>query len=199
VPSIKIVDEIFADHKRIIGKDFAKIWQSVFEKQRSRTRAVGFKLFYYHLTPDEWKSFVDDHELVVIHLLRRNRLRTLVSLDIASSTSRWTESHHRKPTTIRMDPNTIISRIEEIESMEQKARTDLASHPYIELFYEDMIRDPEEESDRALRLLGIDGSIDPQKIGLIKQNPMPLSDTVENYDDLIRALSGTRHEGYLNA
>lgn len=199
VPSIKMHDEIFASHNRTTGEDFAKIWQSVFEKQRSRTRAVGFKLFYYHLTPDEWKSFVDDHELVVIHLLRRNRLRTLVSLDIAFSTSRWTESRHGKPTTIRINANTIVERIEELESMEQKARVDLASHPYIELFYEDMIHAPEDEISRVIRLLGIDASIDSQKIGLRKQNHMPLSDTVENYDDLTRALSGTKHEGYLNA
>ena len=91
-PSIRMYHEIFADHNRQIGKDFEKIFSTVFQHESTFTKIVGFKVFYNHLTEDEWQKLMAYKDLKVIHLTRRNRLRTVVSLEIAFKTGQWAES-----------------------------------------------------------------------------------------------------------
>ena len=201
VASIRIHHEVFAGHNRTIGKDFGKIWKTVFSKQLRNIRAVGFKSFYYHFSPDEWESVSNEYELAAIHLLRRNRLRTLVSLDIAFATDRWIEStrHAQKfeQPTIQIEPSTILHRIKKMKIMENVARESLSNHPYIELFYEDMVLDPVIEIGKIIRFIGVEGSISPQRIYMRKQNPKSLSGIIENYSEVADVLSGTEYESYL--
>src|SRR5512144_2789036 len=56
-PSIRMYHELFADHNREIGKDFDKVFSTLFRKEKKGTRMVGFKLFYNHLTEAEWDKF----------------------------------------------------------------------------------------------------------------------------------------------
>lgn len=80
---IVLHNEIFAAHNRTIGNDFDRIFASVFRKEMEHITAVGCKIFYYHLTDDEWTKFLSKKNFRIIHLVRQNRLRTIVSLDIA--------------------------------------------------------------------------------------------------------------------
>ena len=60
-----------------------------------------------------------------------------------------------------------------------------------------MVADYEHETTMILALLGIEGTISSQKIGLKKQNSRPLREIIENYDDLVQVLSGTQYERWL--
>jgi len=201
IDSVTMHGEVFAGHQRTKGAEFEEIWRGVFGDQPRETRAVGFKLFYHHLTPDEWETVLHDRELSVIHLLRRNRLRILTSLDIALATDRWLESdkHTRthEPVTVRIDPETIVDRIEQIARLENSARENMCRHSYMELYYEEMVLDPRKEIGRALSFLGIERSISNEEVGLRRQNPNPLSETIENFDEIACVLSGTEYEEYL--
>jgi hypothetical protein len=56
-------------------------------------QAVGFKYLYGHFWGfDALTDYLsEEHEIRVIHLTRRNMLRSLVSLHIAESSGRWLE------------------------------------------------------------------------------------------------------------
>ena len=82
-PSIRMYHEIFADHNRRVGENFDRVFSTVFQPESKSTKIVGFKVFYNHLTEDEWQKFLACRDLKIIHLLRRNRLRTVISLEIA--------------------------------------------------------------------------------------------------------------------
>ncbi len=201
VKPIRIYNEEFADFNRTIGKKFKTIWKRIFQRQPPQIQAVGFKLFYNQLTEKEWKLVADDHDLMVIHLLRRNRLRTLVSLDIAMATNRWMETLSNpsfEAQTIAVDPEAILGRIKQLEAAESKARDRLRSHPTIELFYEDLISEPDKELGKVLSALGLESEIDVERIRLKKQNPRSLSETIENFDAVSQALSGSKYESCLN-
>src|SRR5215218_10885959 len=91
-PSIRMYHEIFADHNRQVGKDFDRVFSTVFQPESKATKMVGFKVFYNHLTAEEWQKFLTCKDLKIIHLIRRNRLRTVISLEIAFKTGQWTQS-----------------------------------------------------------------------------------------------------------
>ena len=55
-PAIRMYHEIFASHNRELGKDFDRILSTIYQYESKSTRMVGFKVFYNHLTDDEWKK-----------------------------------------------------------------------------------------------------------------------------------------------
>src|ERR671925_2110889 len=117
--------EIFASHNRTVGKDFEKILSTIYQYESKSTRLVGFKVFYNHLTDEEWEKLVRRKDLRVIHLTRRNRLRTVISLEIAFKTGQWTKaanSARPKEKRVTLDPVKLLQRLEQIEEGEAVAR-----------------------------------------------------------------------------
>ena len=74
--------------------------ERIFCQHPEEIRAVGFKLLYPHVWgfPGLLKHLVEDTEIRVLHLQRRNSLRALVSLKIAQTTGVWLERGEPKPT-----------------------------------------------------------------------------------------------------
>lgn len=80
----------------------------VFSRLPPTTLAVGFKFHYDHFWtfPGLMELLAADRELRVVHLMRRNRLRTLVSMRIAESTGRWLEFPPEPSWRSRVNPGT---------------------------------------------------------------------------------------------
>lgn len=86
-PNVRAQWEIF---NKLNGRSYKDILTSAFDKQPYYIRASGFKIFYYHPEdaqdreyPDIWQSLRNMKDLKIIHLKRRNILRTLISRKIA--------------------------------------------------------------------------------------------------------------------
>lgn len=200
-PSIRVYHEIFADHNRQIGKDFDRVFATVFQPESRLTRAVGFKVFYNHLTDEEWQKLLAYESLKVIHLTRRNRLRTVISLEIAFKTGQWTQSAKRNSNEIRekrlqLEPARLIHRLEQIEAGEMATRARFRDREILEIVYEELVSSPVENFAAVGRYLEVDG-IDPSQIRLRRQNPEPLQQLLINYDEVEAALRNTRFAGYL--
>jgi LPS sulfotransferase NodH len=201
-PSIRMYHEIFADHNRRVGEDFDKVFSTVFQPESKSTKVVGFKVFYNHLTDDEWQKFLTCRDLKIIHLIRRNRLRTVISLEIAFKTGQWTKSGKSNPgefkeKRLKLDPSKLIKRLEQIEAGETTARIRFRDRKILEVVYEDLVRSPQSEFDSISAYLGVEG-IDPNKIRLRRQNPETLQQLIINYDEVDAALRNTRFAEYLN-
>src|SRR5215210_1178659 len=183
-PSIRMYHEIFASHNREVGKDFEKTLSTVYQYESKSTKIVGFKVFYNHLTEDEWKKFVAHRDLKIIHLTRRNRLRTVISLEIAFKTGQWTkagQSGGPKEKGVRLDPFKLIKQIEQIEQGEAATRARFCDREMLEVVYEELVRSPQQVFRSVSEYLGVDG-IDSSKIRLKKQNPEGLAQLIINYD-----------------
>ncbi len=199
--SVRMEGEIFAGHSREIGKDFDPILSMFFQKERRRIKASGFKLFYYHLTQAEWDKFLSHPEFAVIHLTRRNRLRTIVSLDIAMTTDRWAspDGNIAEPAgkSVSLDTSKLIERLEQIERYENITRERFKGRQILEVTYEELVGNPREVFQRVSGFLGV-GDIDVGKIELTRQNPEGLRELIGNYTDVQQLLANTRFAGYLN-
>lgn len=201
-PSIRMYHEIFADHNRRVGKDFDRVFSTVFQPESKSTKIVGFKVFYNHLTEEEWQKFLACRDLKIIHLIRRNRLRTVISLEIAFKTGQWTKSVKGNSgglteKRLRLDPSKLIKRLEQIEEGEATARARFRDRQILEVVYEELVQSPKSGFEAAGAYLGVDG-IDPSRIRLRRQNPETLQQLIINHDEIEAALRNTRFAEYLN-
>jgi LPS sulfotransferase NodH len=200
---VKMYHEIFAKRNRaLVGKDFNQIFPMVFQKEGRNIKAVGFKIFYDHLTRDEWENFLSRKCFRVIHLTRENRLRTIVSLDIAFKTDQWAASANDKnkkivDKRILLDTSKLIQRLEKIKHYEMFVRDRFKNRHKLEVVYEKLTTQPIQTFEAIGEFLDID-DIDCNSITLIRQNPESLEQLIVNYDAVCELLKNTRHAVYLS-
>ncbi len=199
-PAIRMYHEIFAGHNRRPGQDFERILSTVFQYEGRTTQVVGFKVFYNHLTEEEWSRLVACQELKIIHLTRRNRLRTVISLEIAFKTGQWTKSGKSggpREKRVTLDPLKLVQRLEQIEEGEAAARLRFCDRQILEIVYEELVQSPREVFAAVGAYLGVEG-LDPGKIRLKRQNPESLQQLIVNFDEVATALQHTRFADYLH-
>jgi LPS sulfotransferase NodH len=137
----------------------------------------------------------------IIHLKRQNKFRSIVSKLIAMKTQQWekidSRSQDQESATVRTVeiPEVFLDQeLTRITSWEKSGDEYFADHPKISVFYEDLVASPASEFRTLTDFLGVE-YCEP-KTQYQKQNPQPLSELVENYDDLKRRFEGTQWEGY---
>lgn len=200
-PSIRMYHEIFSSQYRQVGKDFDKTLSTVYQYEGKAIKLVGFKVFYNHLTHEEWQKFVSCQDMKIIHLTRQNRLRTVISLEIAFKTGQWTKSGKSSDTKekrVELEPSKLIRRIEQIEQGEADTRQRFRDRQILEIVYEELVQSPDKVFSSVGRYLGVDG-IDPDKIRIKRQNPESLEQLIVNYDEVVSVLRNTRFAEYLSS
>ena len=174
---------------------------SVFPPQKASVAAAGSKIFYDHPFDDEagtvWDRLARLDDLYVVHLKRRNVLRTLLSAAIAHSNQQWLM---KKPSwrvdpadkRIAIDAAELRSGFEETRRWQEMFAERLSGHPMIDVYYEDVVASPYEECARIFSFLGLPPH--PVKTRLLRQNPESLRELLENYAALKKEFAGTEWE-----
>ncbi|MBN1824918.1 MAG: hypothetical protein JW958_01545 [Candidatus Eisenbacteria bacterium] len=190
---VRMYNEIFSNEYREVGRDFERRLRRLYRKRSPSVRCVGFKLFDYHLTDSEWREFLEHKEFKVIHQTRKNRLRMIVSLDIAFATNQWVDFDAKATLSqrrIRVETKDLLERIGNIEKVERKIEERFADRDTITVTYERLAADPFTEFRRIGVYLGV-SDIDPGKIRMKRQNPEPLRDLILNYGEVEETLRDT--------
>ena len=199
-PNIFAKGEIF---RKLNGRNYEDILAKVFARQWYKTRAKGFKIFYYHpnddQTPDLWDDLMNMENLHVIHLKRLNVLRTLVSRKIAESQDLWEISDSMVLDS--QNNKRVCMTVQELSNGFQRTRTwertgdeMFGKHPLLTVHYEDLVESPEANFREISDFLGV-RYVQPQT-SLRKQNPEKLSDLLANYDELKDAFTGTEWQPF---
>lgn len=204
-PNITIEHEIFAAHNRKIGEDFYPILDHLFRKRTINTKAVGCKIFYYHLNEDEWQELSKIPELKVIHLKRKNRLSTIVSMKVAFKTNQWgmtndSEKIDVNQKRVHLNHESIRGFFEDIESWENDTDKIFEGHQIKDIFYEDLVNQKDETFNALFDFLGVEQiSQEEMAIKHRKQNPEPLSELIQNYQELKEKFHNTAWKHYFNS
>ena len=185
------LDEVFSAPRYLFTND---------DKWRN-CKAIGFKMQYGQArrTPAALR-YVNDRKLPVIHLVRRNPLRILVSLLVRRTTgeaNRVLDAGHSTEsaaiTRVKVEVADLLSSLQKLEKNNLRWEQFVASSPRLSVYYEDMVEDMAGELNRILDFLGL-----PRQAGLepptVKLNPAPISDIIVNYDEVARHLKGTAFE-----
>lgn len=193
-PNVYIVGEIFA---RLHGSDYRRALRKLFSKHPSYVKAVGFKIFYYHPIDDAQSGLWDDltraSDLYVVHLKRRNVLRTLLSRKIVGKDDMWASRRERPDAAdtrrVEFTADELRDGFLETENRQLEAEKRFRNHNVVEIHYEDLAADPSRQFERVTNWLGVPARV--PKSSLRKQNPEKLSELIANYAELKSEFAGT--------
>jgi LPS sulfotransferase NodH len=145
------------------------------------------------------RSWLRANRVLVVHTLRRNHLKILVSLQLAAQSGRWhSRSAPAGDRKVFISLRSLKPRLHRIRLAERAARNSIVGLPTIEIWYENYT--------------GIGGAQDDARLCDALGQPVPpggltsplrklssdnLRDTVANYEQVADHLSGTRFERFL--
>ena len=159
----------------------------VFRKYPPGVAAVGFKIFYHHAPRDAawgqgvWDYLLAQPDLRVLHLKRRNVLKTLLSEKQAGETEEWIK-YSGTDAPVRLDCAAAEAFFKQMAAWEAEYDTLLAAHPKHEVVYEQLTRDLPGELQRIQSFLGVPHeAVSP---GTEKRPGRTLAAQIENYAEL---------------
>lgn len=178
--------------------------------------AVGFKVMYNQLSlwpklayfmprtgqllcDHKFQKWLRDNRVVIIHTLRRNRLKVLVSHELAAQTGRFhSRDGGRRNSSVVIPLRGLKARLSRIEAAEKVARKVIEGLPVVEITYEDYVGPHGIEVDaRVCAALGQSIPARGLTSQLTKVSSDDLRDTITNYAQVAAYLSGSRYECFL--
>ena len=160
-------------------------------------QATGFKLMYTQIRQfPEVLPVLESHDVSVIHLVRRNFLRLETSRRVAEKRGIYHSKEQLKPVTIKLDPAALLEEFSEMDSSISRHAAMFSSRPYMEITYESLLGNFDQESRRLQEFLGV-SPVAELTTELVRVNSRPLADIIENYREIAGALSGTAYAGML--
>lgn len=163
------------------------------------SKAIGLKVSYNHIGKyPAIAAWIKQHDVRIIHLIRGNVLKTILSLETAQKRQQYHSTRKAKPVQVHLRPGKLMRNMARRERLIEQYRAMFRDQPYLEIFYEAFVADREAELQRVLQFLELemDGSVS-LKTDLVKLNPNSIKDIIENYEQIAQALRGTAFEEYL--
>ena len=180
------------------GRSIDEILNRIYTRVPQRIKAIGFKIFYPHPIDDNtgivWEKLKEINDLHIIHLKRRNLLKTLASIKIAHKTKVFRQIRDidiplsRKQ--IEFTSEELVTELERLKNWEDTFAEVFRLHKMIEIYYEDLVEDPKTEFLNILNFLDLKPAL--IHISIKKQNPEPLSELITNYNELKQKLMNTK-------
>jgi len=182
-------------------KNCDQIYKEIFPKKSNKI--VGFKLFYYHPNDSEdksiWNTLKNNQSIKIIHLQRKNLLRSHISRLIAGKTENWASTQAKetglKEKQIHIDTEKLLSDFETTNNYIKETNEAFKNHRTIEIFYEDLVNDRKKTIKRISNFLEVEDM--DLKSNLKKQNQEKIKEIVLNYEELYECLINTKHSHML--
>jgi len=194
----ELISEIrIKNNKEIFRDKFKEKYEGVPDKK------VGFIAHYGQLLITEpiLNYLLENKDLKVVHLIRKNTLEQVVSWRLLKESKRVGTVQCSKKYRIKkvyIVEKECLSYFKKIKK-ERKECTDLfINHDSIEVYYNDLKSNLEYELDRIMSFLGIKKEALISNLGYIKQNTNKFSYCIENFDELKEAFTGTEWEWFFN-
>lgn len=190
----------FGHSEALFQRDPAHFLQTkVFRKYPPSVGAVGFKIFYHHAPRDTewgravWACLLDLPDLRVLHLKRRNLLKTFLSRKQAGMTGEYIK-YSDAGRAVTLDPDEALAFFEETRAAEQAYDAMFGGHPRFEIIYEDLTGAYGTTMRGIQSFLGVDyEDVDP---GTEKRPGRTLSSQIENYAELKEGFRGSPWEPF---
>jgi LPS sulfotransferase NodH len=176
----------------------AFLQHEVYSRFPEETAAVGFKIFYYHAHEHGWDRLWPhleaDKALRVLHIKRRNMLKTHVSRARAAQTEVWTDTSGLKVSSgpLVLDYEECLADFERTLSWEGEFDARFADHPLLEIIYEDLVQNNHQVTREVQTFLDVPYC--PLQPETFRQSSEPLAQAIANYAELKERFAGSRWE-----
>lgn len=215
-PEIYCEGEIYnTDHLKMYGKadklkaqmndDAIKFLATYgYPKHSKKIKYAGFKLFYSHFKTEKtkaiWRYLIQNKEIKIIHIKRRNLLRNFLSLKIAVKTNEWRSFNENSNSENKKTELTKEDCLYEFESQYNTTRQieqKFKNHKIIEVYYSDLVNKKQETMNRIFNFLDTEPIFLPDPV-LKKQNPERLSELILNFESLKSEFQHTPWESFFD-
>lgn len=183
---------------------------------RTASQTYGCKILSYQIRDVQWtlpsrrdflRTLHHEDGFQVLYLRRTNLLRHALSNIRARRDTFHQEKngtggrkrHRSESEALYVDPETVVDWMHSSDALRSYEETLLDGVPHLSLTYEEHIRNPDQHQatiNEICEFLEIEAA--PVQSRYQKIAPPSLRDGVENYDQLVRRLQGTRYEQYLD-
>lgn len=183
----------------MLQEDSAKfIRQKLFGRYPRYVKALGFKIFYYHaLDTNVWTYLQSKTNLRVIHLKRRNILKTHLSRKRASMIDRWVDTsqpQQERQNRFELNYEECLDDFSRTRAWEKEYDTRFKQHPMLEMFYEDLAVDYAGQMRRVEEFLNI--GTEAVRPTTYKQTKSTLREVITNYDTLKQKFIDSEWESF---
>lgn len=160
--------------------------------------AIGFKLMQSQARqyPVVWE-YLRERDAKVIRVVRCNQLKVLVSRILLKRTGLPHTTTRLCSPRLQLPTWNLKRRLDSITRENERWSILLADVEYLPITYERVLSDRQTEFRRVLEFLRVDLDVALHS-PFQKLTPNRLQDVIQNYADVVRCLSGTRYEKYLN-
>lgn len=160
--------------------------------------AVGFKFMYSQAeTLPEVVTWLRNHQVKVIHLIRTNILKKIVSNQTAKVRKIYHSTEPVEAIKIRINTKKLKRTLTYVTHQIEIYRVVFKDNPYLELTYESFVANRDRETQRLLQFLHISEPCISLTSDLVKLNSDSLEMLIENYDEVSQTLVGTEFERFL--
>lgn len=169
--------------------------KEIFRTVPADVSAVGFKIFYYHAQSAGWRpvwTYLESQkDLRIIHIKRRNILKTHLSRKKAVKTSSWvnTSGMDEDTTAISLSYEECLDDFIKTHQWEKQHDLLFENHRKLDVLYEDLAHDYEREMRRIFAFLDV--GYEHVQPATYKQINKPLSEAIANYFELKERFQGT--------
>ncbi|MEO0974354.1 MAG: sulfotransferase [Pseudomonadota bacterium] len=162
---------------------------SGFKLMRSQVRRTPY---WYPMVLD----FMHEEHYHVLHVVRRNLLRVLVSRATARARGQYHARDEVPTVQVALDVTTLLRSLDKLADENAYWRTATRGLPVCVVEYEQFVDDRQVQSQRMLEFLGVDPE-HPLHSPHQRVNRATLKETLSNFDDVAAVLAGTPFEAQL--
>jgi LPS sulfotransferase NodH len=176
--------------------------KKVFIDFPSHVMAVGFKLFYFHAHSGNWESvwsyLKEQQDIKVIHIKRKNTLKTYLSHTRALKTDRWinTSGKREEQPSISLEYEACLRYFEKVKQNEKKYDDFFKDHDKIRLIFEDLEDGYANQLKRVTDFLGV--PYQEAKPVTFQQSNKSLKESIVNYEQLRRQFNNSPWQEYFD-
>ena len=174
-----------------------RYFKDVVYRPKSGVLISGFKFMYDQtfVFPDaiQW---LQNKNVKVIHLIRRNSLKQFLSWEIRSRRGVSHSYVPLKPVQVQVDCKNLIDKLSEMEEQKQRFKELLSSaFDSIEVYYEDLTENLSDQLGRLSTFLEV--QVKEVSSPLVKLNSNQVEELVSNYEEVASSLANTEFEPLL--
>jgi LPS sulfotransferase NodH len=161
-------------------------------------KAVGFKVSYKHIEKYPMvENWIRYNKAKIIHLIRSNILKTILSLETAKKRKMFHSSEEVENIKVYLSPNKLKRKLKRRTKQIDKFQKAFRNDNYIEIFYESLLSNRDYETLKVLKFLDVNNSI-LKEPDIVKMNPDTIEHIIKNYDEITQHLKNTIYEKYLS-
>ena len=138
-------------------------------------------------------DYISNHGFRVIHNIRKNYLRVLLSRERSRGSGIYHTSQKVSYDKQPIDIGSLINNLQHMKNEDDTWKKKFGGLPYMAVDYEKLVLNPEIQTNQVLSFLGVEKQ-EKLSTDFVRLSPESIDNLVSNYEEVCSILAGTEFE-----